>query len=126
MRKHKALRYKIIAAIVCSIIISVLISLIPHFFRNTYTVIISSKQIEKKSKNKTIYLIYTQMDNGTVKVFKNINSFPELKFNSQDIYGGLRINRKYKIRAYGLRIPLLSSYENIVKVQAVKPYNQWQ
>jgi hypothetical protein len=66
------------------------------------------------------------MDNGTVKVFKNINSFPELKFNSQDIYGGLRINRKYKIRAYGLRIPLLSSYENIVKVQAVKPYNQWQ
>lgn len=126
MRKHKSLKYKIIAAVVCGIIIPVVLSLIPHFFRNTYTVIISSKQIEKNSKSKAMYLIYTQMDDGTVRVFKNINSLPELKFNSQDIYGGLRINRKYKIRAYGLRIPLLSSYENIVKVQAVKPYNQWQ
>jgi hypothetical protein len=82
-------------------------------------VTIASKQI-KKQDNNIQYLIYTQIENGDTRVFKNTNSLLELKFDSEDIYGGLRINRKYEIKAYGFRIPLLSSYENIVKTKAIK------
>lgn len=124
--KNKDLKYKIRTALVCIIILAIIITLQPHLFRNTYTVIISSKQIEHTSNKKNLYLIYTQMNDGTVRVFKDTNSLVEFKFNSVDIYGGLRINRKYEIKAYGLRIPILSSYQNIIKVKAVKPYNEWQ
>ncbi|MBP2032198.1 hypothetical protein J2Z42_000863 [Clostridium algifaecis] len=124
--KNKTLKYKIRTVLVCIIILAIVIMLQPHLFRNTYTVIISSKQIEHKSDKKNLYLIYAQLNDGTVRVFKDTNSLLEFKFNSLDIYGGLRINRKYEIKVYGLRIPFLSSYQNIVEVKAVKPYNEWQ
>lgn len=126
MMKNKTLKYKIRTVLVCIIILAIVIMLQPHLFRNTYTVIISSKQIEHKSDKKNLYLIYAQLNDGTVRVFKDTNSLLEFKFNSLDIYGGLRINRKYEIKVYGLRIPFLSSYQNIVEVKAVKPYNEWQ
>lgn len=126
MMKNKTLKYKIRTVLVCIIILAIVIMLQPHLFRNTYTVIISSKQIEHKSDKKNLYLIYAQLNDGTVRVFKDTNSLLEFKFNSLDIYGGLRINRKYEIKVYGLRIPFLSSYQNIIEVKAVKPYNEWQ
>ncbi|WP_236906093.1 DUF1523 family protein [Clostridium pasteurianum] len=91
----------------------------PHFFRSTYIVTIANKQI-KTVDDKKIYLIYTQMENGDTRVFKNTNSLLEFKFDSEDIYGGLRINRTYEIKAYGFRIPLTEKYENIVKIKGVK------
>ncbi|HBC96207.1 MAG TPA: DUF1523 domain-containing protein [Clostridium sp.] len=91
--------------------------LIPHFFRSTYIVTIANKHTKVENSNNT-YMIYTQLENGETKVFKNTNSFLELKFNSEDIYGGLRVNKKYKITAYGFRIPIFSCYENIVKAKA--------
>lgn len=119
LKLTRSLKSRIITTIIGIIIISGIFVLFPHFFRNTYTVTIASKRI-KKQDNNIQYLIYTQIENGDTRVFKNTNSLLELKFDSEDIYGGLRINRKYEIKAYGFRIPLLSSYENIVKTKAIK------
>ncbi|KAA8667428.1 DUF1523 domain-containing protein [Clostridium sp. HV4-5-A1G] len=118
-RSHKSLKFKIKIIVIGIIAAAGVYILFPHFFRNTYIVTIASKQV-KKQNSSTYYLIYTQMENGETRTFKNTNSLLELKFNSEDIYGGLRINRKYEISAYGFRIPLLSSYENIVKTRAIK------
>ena len=42
------------------------------------------------------------------------------KFNSSDIYASLKVNHEYKITSTGYRIPFLSWYKNINKVQEVE------
>ncbi|MFL0196638.1 DUF1523 domain-containing protein [Clostridium sp. WILCCON 0269] len=113
------LKFKIISIIITIILIFGLIMLFPHFFRNTYVVTIASKQV-KNQGNGIQYLIYTQVEDGTIRAFKDTNSIIEFKFGSEDIYRGLRINRKYKIKTYGIRIIPFSSYENIIEAQQVK------
>ncbi|WP_446898629.1 DUF1523 family protein [Clostridium sp. LBM24168] len=116
MKRNKS---NIKSLIIVLIFVFITIALSPHFFRHTYTITVSNKQI-KKQHDKSIYMIYAQMDNGNVRTFKDINSLVEFKFNSDDIYGGLQIYRKYEIRTYGFRIPIISCYENIVKVKKLK------
>ena len=91
----------------------------PHFFRNTYIVTIANKRVIRRD-NIDRYLIYTQMEDGNIKIFEDTNSLIEFKIHSEDVYWGLIINRKYEIKAYGLNIPLLSSYQNIIKAKGVK------
>ena len=113
------LKFKIGKVIISIIVMLGVIIFFPHFFRNTYIVTIANKQITRHDNIDT-YLIYTQMENGNIRVFENANSLLEFKIHSEDVYWGLTINRKYEIKAYGLSIPLLSSYQNIIKVKGVK------
>ncbi|MBU3142805.1 DUF1523 family protein [Clostridium sp. CF012] len=104
------------------IIVIVMLSVImffPHFFRNTYIVTIANKRVIKRNNIDT-YLIYTQTENGNIKIFNNTNSLLEFKINSEDLYWGLIVNSKYEIKAYGFSIPLLSYYQNIISVKGVK------
>lgn len=119
-RRNKILsRFKLGKVIIIFFAIAGIIIFFPHFFRSTYVVTIESKRIIQHG-NKATYLIYTEMQNGDIRVFKDENSLLEFKIPSQDMYWGLRINKKYEIKAYGLGIPLLSSYQNIVKARGVK------
>ena len=106
------------------VIISVIVMLcviifFPHFFRNTYIVTISNKRVIKHDNIDT-YLIYTQMEDGNIKIFENTNSLLEFKTHSENVYWALTIGGKYEIKAYGLSMPLFSSYENIIKIKVVK------
>jgi len=112
-------RIKIKNVIIILIVMIGVIILFPHFFRNTYIVTIANKRVIRRA-NVDTYLIYTQMENGDLMVFKDISSFVEFKIHSDDLYWGLRINRKYEVKAYGFNIPLLSSYQNIIKIKGVK------
>ncbi|HEY8888848.1 MAG TPA: DUF3937 family protein [Clostridium sp.] len=113
------LNIKLVKVIISIFVILGVITFLPHFFRNTYIVTIANKQVVIRDKINT-YLIYAQMEDGNIKVFKNTNSLLEFKIHSEDVYWGLRINRKYEIKAYGFSIPLLSSYQNIIKVKWVQ------
>lgn len=113
------LKFKIGKVIISVIVMLGVIILFPHFFRNTYIVTIANKRIITHD-NIDKYLIYTQMEDGNIKVFENNNSLIEFKIHSEDVYWGLTIYRKYEIKTYGLSIPLLSSYQNIIKVKGVK------
>lgn len=117
--KFKVSKFKLITLGICIIMILNIIIFFPHFFRSTYIVTIANKQI-KTVDNKKTYLIYTQMEDGDTRVFKNTDSLLEFKFDSEDIYGGLRINRTYEIKTYGFRIPLTGNYENIVRIKGIK------
>ncbi|MBZ9686700.1 DUF1523 domain-containing protein [Clostridium estertheticum] len=118
-RNRIFLKSKIIKVIIILIIIVSVIIGFPHFFRNTYVVTITNKRVIRRDNIDT-YLIYAQMENGSIKVFKNTNSLLEFKIRSEDVYWALTITNKYEIKAYGLNIPLLSSYQNIIKVKGVK------
>ena len=75
--------------------------------------------------------IYTQNELNAIgelldlynKEKENNNSYEvtdlllRFKFNSTDIYNKLEKNHKYKIEISGFRIPFLSSYPNINKVE---------
>jgi hypothetical protein len=117
-RNNNFINSKIGGIIICIFIIAV-IMFFPHFFRNTYTVTITNKQILRRNNINT-YLIYGQKENGKIMVFKDVNSFVELKFNSEDLYMAMQVNRKYQVTAYGLSIPQLSHYQNIAKVKGLK------
>jgi hypothetical protein len=57
------------------------------------------------------YLIFTE--NGT---YKNEDTFLYLKFRSSDLQGKLQVGETYKVKVYGWRIGLFSTYPNIVKI----------
>lgn len=59
-------------------------------------------------------LVYTS--GGT---FKNSDSLLAGKFNSSDVTGSLCPGGTYKLKVRGYRIPMLSEWPNILKVEAV-------
>lgn len=67
---------------------------------------------EKGSK----YLIYTD-----VEVLENTDTWYYIKYNSSDVYNDLKIGKCYDLKVYGMRIPFLSWYKNIVKIKAEVP-----
>ena len=91
----------------------------PHFDRDVYTATVKEKQV-KRYNDKDKYLIFTELADGSKRVFENTDSLLEWKFNSSDIYAELEEGKTYNIKTYGWRIPILSDYENIIGVEEVQ------
>lgn len=117
-RNNNFMKYNIRAVIIGITVLLVVVMFFPHFFRNTYKVTVTNKQIIKHN-NVDTYFIYAQTEKGDIKVFENTNNFMEFKFNSQDLYWAMAINKKYEVKAYGLSITPFSCYQNIIKVKAI-------
>jgi hypothetical protein len=84
-------------------------------------VLIKDKQVSTESDRRTgevqsTYLIYT--DHG---VFRNADAFWFMKFNSSDFYGNLDVGEYYRLKIYGWRIPILTMYPNIVRMEKISP-----
>lgn len=79
----------------------------------------SSRSKENKTESKDVYMVYTKDENGEVHVFKDEDTWYYLKFNSSDVYAEIEIGKTYEFDVYGLRIPFISSYQNIIKVKEV-------
>lgn len=58
------------------------------------------------------YLIFTENE-----VFKNEDSFLMWKFDSSDIYNQLNVGQTYNVKVNWFRVPLLSSYRNILEIE---------
>ena len=70
--------------------------------------------IEKErviSNDESKYLIFTEDE-----VFENTDTFVFLKFNSSDLYRDLRVGETYTVTVAGWRLPVLSMYRNIVRI----------
>lgn len=61
------------------------------------------------------YLVYT--DAGT---FKNTDALLQLKFNSADLQGALKVGKVYQAKIYGWRSGFFSMFPNIVSISEVK------
>lgn len=69
------------------------------------------------------YIVSTEVVGEDFEVFENTDSWLFLKFNSADYQNQLEVGKTYKIKVIGWRIPLLSSYRNIVKIYSNKQLN---
>lgn len=92
--------------------------------RSIDDVLIKDKQISTESdkhKDKVVstYLIFT--DHG---VFRNDDAGWFMKYNSSDVYGNLDIGKRYHLKVYGWRIPILSMYPNIVRGEEASPTSE--
>ncbi|MBU4502908.1 MAG: DUF1523 family protein [Nanoarchaeota archaeon] len=114
----KVTRNKIIGFGVAALICVGALRSLPHFDRETYTATVTEKQV-KRYNGKDKYVIFTELMDGTTKVFENTDSLIEWKFDSSDIYGGLDEGKIYNIKTYGWRIPFLSAYENILDIEEI-------
>ncbi|HFK5565293.1 TPA: hypothetical protein ACG0AB_000772 [Elizabethkingia anophelis] len=78
------------------------------------TVVIGKERITYSSGNtiESKYLVYTEAE-----VFECTDQLLTGKFNSSDVYGQLEKGKKYKFTVYGVRIPFMSSYRNIIGVK---------
>ncbi|NET30682.1 MAG: DUF1523 family protein [Cyanothece sp. SIO1E1] len=78
------------------------------------TVYVSSKERIVESNGESTsskYLVFTEKE-----VFENSDSFLLWKFNSSDLHSKLKKGSTYNVKVVGWRIPFLSSYRNIIKI----------
>jgi len=63
------------------------------------------------------YLVFTNKG-----VFKDVDDYRFLKFNSSDVYAKINghLNTPMRIKVTGFRIPLFSMYKNIITVEQLK------
>jgi hypothetical protein len=53
------------------------------------------------------------------EVFEDSDNYICLKFNSSSLLSDLDAGKKYQLHVYGLRIPFLSTYRNVVSVKEI-------
>lgn len=106
-------------AILLIVGVGVLSTCVEYSNTNNYTVTITDKQVKRKDEE-DIYLIFTKLENGETRVFRNEDAFFKGKFNSSDMQAKLEIGHTYDIDTYGYRIPFMSMYENIYKAEEVE------
>lgn len=89
--------------------------------KQTYIITVTDKQRVTYGHiwNVHKYLIFTEDEDGVIRVFENTDSFIYAKFNSSDIYAKLKLGSKAEITAVGMRIPGWSMYKNIIDVKLI-------
>ena len=107
---------KIITAVVIVAIAGICLAIIsfPYWTADECTITVTDKDRVVKHRGDSVsskYLVFTESE-----TFENSDCFIRWKFNSSDIYGSLRVGKTYHVKVYGWRIPFLSKYRNIVRV----------
>lgn len=112
MDKEKKIGLSIIAIIIIAWIAgSIVFRALPLLTQETVSVTVTEKERIRDGDNDK-YLIWTEDE-----VFENTDEFLLGKFNSSDIYGNLKENETYECKVYGWRIPLFSTYRNIISCE---------
>lgn len=93
---------------------------IDHCNRGTYRVKVTGTETKRDDDHDRYLVFTTDVDATKERVFENVDSALELKWNSSNLQARLmdaqQNNKLCEIRAYGFRIPFFSSYKNIVDV----------
>lgn len=97
----------------------VLLGMSPQFIsllhQETVTdTVVKSERVNNGESGK--YLVF-----GRNEVYQNTDSFPLLKFRSSDFYRDIQVGKTYRFKVVGWRIPLFSTYRNIVGFEEVEP-----
>ena len=94
-----------------------------NFNDTEYTITVTDKErIYTGSGNSSSskYLVFGDDQNGNSLVFENTDCFIRGKWDSSNIQGQLKEGNVYKITVIGYRVPFLSWYQNIIKIEEVK------
>ncbi len=101
-------------------ITAIAISIPFNFNDHSYIITVTDKErvVSGSGENTSSkYLIFGDTPDGTPVVFENTDTFLRFKFNSSNIQGSLKEGHTYKITVVGIRVPLMSMYETILKVE---------
>lgn len=108
-----------IVGIVCVVLIFVGLSVAYQYgtIANTTFVVNDKDRVSYGSGDdlRHKYLIYTNTE-----TFENTDALFHGKFNSSDIYGKIKIGKKYDAVVYGWRLPFFSAYRNIINIRENK------
>jgi len=83
-------------------------------------------KFEKIITVKEVNNLYIYKSNGNFisdtenKLYKISNSVFYLFFTSTELYDKIDANKRYKITGFGLRIPILGLYPQIINVELIK------
>lgn len=81
--------------------------------KDIVTITVTDKAV-KRYNNNDRYIIYTNEE-----TFELTDELFAAKFNSSDDYGKIQIGKTYKFVVCGWRVPWLSWYRNIIKINEV-------
>lgn len=126
MRKLSKVKFIVVAVVI--VFIAIFSEVIFSFNDTEYTATItdkdriteSSKDSDGNSKTSSKYLVFADDENGNSLVFENKDCFIRFKFNSSNIQGQLKEGHTYRITVVGYRVPFLSWYQNIIKVDEME------
>ncbi len=78
------------------------------------------KRVTLAETAKDVYLVYTEADDGSINVFQITDSILARRFNSSDVYAGIKVGTKYHFYVRGRRVPIFSWYPNIYDYKVVE------
>ncbi|NME67731.1 DUF1523 family protein [Flammeovirga aprica] len=98
--------------------------LFPKVNRRTITATVNKTErirgsVQNGKQKLDKYLIYTLDKNDRPHTFENTDTWIWFKFNSSDVYAKIQDGETYDFSIVGFRIPILSMYPNIIKVEKV-------
>lgn len=88
------------------------------FNDHTATITVTDKERINKD-NDSYYLVFGEDENGNGVVYKNVDAIIRGKWDSSTMQANLKIGETYEVVLVGYRIPLFSSYENIISVKEI-------
>lgn len=99
-------------------IIFLLFGYLPRAYRGSKTIMVTDKERinyeEKSGSMKSKYLIYADDE-----VYENVDDWFYFKWNSSNLYGQLQEGEQYKIWTAGWRMPIFSTYQNIIAIERI-------
>lgn len=102
------------------LIIAIIFALIANGNTANYTVKVTDKD-RVNTRNSSYYLVFCHDEtNNEYHEFKCADSLLRGKFDSSRWYNQIEIGKTYKFTVNGFRIPLFSSYQNIIDFEEVK------
>ena len=123
MIRKKNTRIFFVAVTIAIMLVSLIAQEAIFNFNDTeYTITVTDKEriyTGSGGSSSSKYLVFGDDQNGNSLVFENTDCFIRGKWDSSNIQGQLKKDNTYKITVIGYRAPLLSWYQNIIKIEEV-------
>lgn len=124
MRGSRSIHSIIVTVMIVLIFVSAIGYNIAFSFNDAdYTITVTDKERIYTGSGDTSsskYLVFGDDENGNSLVFENTDCLLRGKWNSSNIQGQLKEGSTYKVTVIGYRVPFLSWYQNIIKIEEIK------
>lgn len=104
--------FAIVIVVCLPILVACGIEIDQAYIRYDITATVTDKDI-KNYESGSKYLVYTEDKHGNTKVFEVTDNLLAFRFNSSDVYAGIKVGKTYKFTVAGHRREFFSWYPNI-------------
>ena len=108
-----------IVVIALIVIVCIIVGAVNYYSTKTYTATVTDKYV--KNYDDSVYLVSTELEDGSVRVFAVEDTLLKWRWNSSDVYAQIKVGKTYKFEVIGWRIGFFSNYENIINFSEIDP-----